>query len=87
MSPARRTLLCAFCAAFAMNASATVGEKVDAAASAASGVARTVHKAVVRGAKAAASGVERRARAVAEVAGKGARKLEASEAGASAPAR
>ena len=62
MSPASRTLLCVLWAACSLNASATVGEKVDAAASAASGVAQTVHKAVVRGVKAAASGVERGAR-------------------------
>lgn len=62
----------------------TVGEKVDATGRAASSVAGKTERAVKTGVKAAASGVERGARATGRVADKGAQKVGIPGAGASA---
>ena len=62
----------------------TVGQKIDSAASAASGAVNKVEKAVVKGAKAAASGVERGAKAAGKAADTAAKKLGVPGAGASA---
>ena len=74
--------ICLSLAAF--SAFATVGEKVDAAARAASGAATKTQRAVQRGAKAAASGVERGAKAAGSAVSKGAQKLGLPSSGASA---
>lgn len=69
----------------AFSALATVGEKVEAVAQSASGVVTKTQRAVTRGAKAAASGVEHGAKAAGSAVGKGAKKLGLPSAGASAP--
>jgi len=64
---------------------ATVGEKLESVAQAASGVATKAERAVTHGLKVAASGVERGAKAAGGVATKGAQKLRVPGAGASSP--
>lgn len=86
MSRCGRTLMVGLALACVVPwAGATVGEKAQAAASAASGVATKTEKAVKRGVKAAASAVERGAKAAGSAVAAGARKIGVPGAGASAP--
>jgi len=66
---------------------ATVGEKLESVAQAASGVATKAERAVTHGLKVAASGVERGAKAAGGVATRGAQKLGVPGAGASSAKR
>jgi hypothetical protein len=68
----------------AFSALATAGEKIEAAARAASGVATKTERAVKHGLKAAASGVEHGAKAAGSAVSKGAKKLGVPSSGASA---
>jgi hypothetical protein len=87
MRDARRFAAAAWLVACACSANATVGEKAQGAATAASGVATKVERAVKRGVSAAASGVERGAKAAGRAADRGAKKIGVPGAGASSPAR
>jgi hypothetical protein len=82
-----RLAVAVWLAVYTLHASATVGEKVQSAATAASGVAAKVERAVKRGVSAAASGVERGAKAAGRAVDRGAKKVGVPGAGASAPTR